>query len=446
MTTNASLNRSRSEACQQLEVQGRPSSSSVTSTDLAGKRAVAVVFAHYPADPRPRRAAEALAREGMDVEMICLKETAQEAAHQVFNGVDITRIPLKHRRSGKLSYLWEYGSFLLIAGGILGTRALRRRYDIVHIHNMPDFLVFSALLPKMLGARVILDLHDPMPELMMTIYGLRRDSITVRLLKMLEKASIRFADYVLTVNKSFREIFSTRSCPPEKISVIMNAPDEGIFQYRAAVRGRLTHRDAAQPFVIMYHGSLVERHGLDLAITALAKVRQTIPHAELRIYGRSTAFLEKMMEEVQRSELAPAVRYLGSKKLEEIADAIAECHVGIVPNRKSIFTELNTPTRIFEYLSQGKPVIAPRAPGVLDYFNETGLCFFNLGDAEDLAEKILYVFSHPEEIADMVERGQAVYRAHMWEQERARLIDVVANLLEPRITEQRETSSLVMGE
>ena len=138
----------------------------------------------------------------------------------------------------------------------------------------------------------------------------------------------------------------------------------------------------------MYHGSLVERHGLDLAVMALRKIRESFPSVELRIYGRSTPFLERVMDSVRKSELREVVRYLGPKKLEQIVEAICECDVGIIPNRRSIFTELNTPTRIFEYLSQGKPVIAPRAPGILDYFGPQELVFFELGDADDLAAKI----------------------------------------------------------
>ena len=139
---------------------------------LKGKRAVAVVYSNYPADPRPRRAAEALANEEMALEVICLKETDDQPAHETFNGVEITRIPLKRRRGGKFSYILQYGSFILLAGGILAARTFKRRYHLVHVHNMPDILVFSALIPKLCGAKVILDLHDPMPELMMTIFGL----------------------------------------------------------------------------------------------------------------------------------------------------------------------------------------------------------------------------------------------------------------------------------
>ena len=129
------------------------------------------------------------------------------------------------------------------------------------------------------------------------------------------------------------------------------------------------------------------------------------------------------MDSVRRSPLSEAVRYLGPKKLDQIVEAIGECDVGVIPNRRSIFTELNTPTRIFEYLSQGKPVIAPRAPGILDYFGPQELILFELGDADDLAAKIEYVFKQPEQIFGIVERGQEVYRAHEWSAERPRFIE-----------------------
>jgi glycosyltransferase involved in cell wall biosynthesis len=399
------------------------------SLPFSGRHAVAVVFSSYPADPRPRRAAEALAREGASVEVICLKESDNEPPREIFNGIEITRLPLKRYRGGKLSYVLQYGTFILLAGWILAGRVWKRRYDLVHIHNMPDVLVFSALVPKILGAKVILDLHDPMPELMMSIFELRGDSFAVRLLKVLEKWSLRFADAVLVVNEACKKIFSARSCPTTKITVVMNSPDEGIFRFREPAKQASSPRDISKPFVLMYHGSLVERHGLDLAVTALRKVRNSIPNAELRIYGRSTPFLEQVMDSVRDSELREMVRFLGPKKLEEIAQAIGECDVGIIPNRRSIFTELNTPTRIFEYLSQGRPVIAPAAPGILDYFGPHELVLFELGDADDLATKIEYVFSHLEEMLGMVERGQQVYRTHMWSSERSRFLSLAVGLL-----------------
>jgi glycosyltransferase involved in cell wall biosynthesis len=396
---------------------------------LSGARVVAVLFSDYPADPRPRRAAEALAEAGACVEVICLKEKDEETKRETFHGVHITRLPLRRRRGGKLSYMLRYGAFILLAGAILAGRTLKRRYDLVHVHNMPDILVFSALAPKLFGAELILDLHDPMPELMMTIFGLREESFPVWLLKKFEAWSISFADSVLTTNEAFRKLFLSRGCPPQKISVVMNSPDEEIFQYQKSFRQVSTVRDASKPFVMMYHGSLVERHGVDLAVAAVSKIRSKIPGAELRIYGRSTPFLEGVLDSVRKSELSDAVRYLGPMKLEQIPAAIRECDVGVIPNRRSAFTEINMPTRIFEYLSQGKPVIAPQTPGIQDYFSPQELVLFDLGKTEDLAAKMEYVFEHPEEMLRMVELGQKIYQDHQWTGERERFVKLVEGLL-----------------
>ncbi len=398
---------------------------------LRGKRVAVVVFSHYPSDPRPRRAAEALSQLGMNVEVICLRHDENEKRREVRGGIRIRRVSLKRRRGGKLTYVFQYSAFLFISFFLLAFYSLRGRYHLVHVHNMPDFLVFAALVPKVFGSKVILDLHDPMPELMMTIYGLAPESFGVRLLKKFERWSITFAHAVLTVNQACKRIFTARGCPPEKVHVVMNSPDENIFKYQEA-RQSLIRCDPTKPFVIMYHGSLVERHGLDIGVKALGLIQQTIPQVELRIYGQSTPFLERVLNMVRGTNLEKPVRYLGPRTLEQIVQAIDQCDVGIIPNRRSIFTEINTPTRIFEYLSRGKPVIAPAVPGIQDYFSDGQMIFFELGDANDLARKLEYVYLQPEAVEKTVKLGQAVYRDRKWSAERTKLTNLVSQLLTAR--------------
>jgi glycosyltransferase involved in cell wall biosynthesis len=395
---------------------------------LRGKRAAMVVFSYYPMDPRPRRAAEALVQEGMKVELICLREPGRDAGRETVNGVDVLRVPLQRRRAA-FWYVFQYAIFLLIALGILAARCLTRRYSLVHVHNMPDILVLCAVIPKVLGAKVILDLHDPMPELMMTIFKLDQESGRVRTLRRLERWSIQRADLALTVNLACKRLFVSRSCGPEKIAVVMNSPDEQIFGAGRAGSRRAARREESERFVIMYHGSLVERNGLDLAVQAIGRVEDVGGGVELRIYGAETPFLARVMESVRAQGLADVVRYLGPRRLEDIVEAIAECDVGIIPNQRSVFAELNTPTRIFEYLAMGKPVIAPRAAGILDYFDDDSLILFELGNAEDLARRIAWVRAEPGKAAETVRRGQEVHRAHAWSGEREVFLELVDELL-----------------
>jgi glycosyltransferase involved in cell wall biosynthesis len=387
-----------------------------------------VVFSSYPADPRPRRAAEALLNEGMHVELICEGDNTLPK-REGLGALEIIRIPVTHHRGSKFSYAYQYAAFIIMSASILAWRSLRRRYDLIYVHNMPDILVLSALLPKALGAKVILDQHDPMPELMMTIFNLEENSLGVRVMCKLEKWSMACANLVITVNVACKRIFAGRSCSQEKIGIVMNSPDGEIFPYRAAQSYVASERSSDRPFVIMYHGSLVERNGLDLAVDALARVRETVPNAELRIYGSRTPYLENVLESALSRGLEEAVRYLGPKRLEDLVSEIEQCDVGVIPNQRNAFTEINTPTRIFEYLALGKPVVAPRTLGIKDYFSPDSLFFFEAGNSEELAQQITYVFAHRNHAIETAERGQQVFLAHAWSQERQTLVDLVSGLL-----------------
>ena len=398
---------------------------------LRGRNAAVLLFSHYPADPRPRRAAEALAAQGVKIDLICLRDDDGEPARETFGSINVTRVRLKRQRGSKLGYVGQYVTFVLASFFYLASRSLTRRYDLVHVHNMPDILVFGATVPKLLGAKVILDLHDPMPELMQTIFRLPEKSLSVVMLKRLEKLSIRFADLVLTVNLACKKIYSSRSCQPDKIKVVINSPDDQIFSFRRGNTSEVNGKNGnvSNSFVILYHGSLVRRNGFDLAMEALGKVKKTISSVQLRVCGQRTDFFEEVMESARQRGLDGNIDYLGVRDLKGIVEAIEECDLGIIPNHRNIFTEINTPTRIFEYLALAKPVIAPKAKGIQDYFGDNDLIFFELGNADDLARKIEFAYSHPGEVADTVKRGQEVYLSHTWSRERLSLLNSISELL-----------------
>jgi glycosyltransferase involved in cell wall biosynthesis len=365
--------------------------------------------------------------QGMQVEVICLRERPDEPRREVFNGVKILRVPLRRRRGGVLAYVVDYVSFLIVALVVLAARSCVRRFDVVHVHNMPDILVFSALVPKLFGARVILDLHDPMPELMTCIFDLPPESAGVRLLRKVEGWSIAFADVVLTPNRAFKRLFAARTRHGDKIHVVMNAPDEDIFALRSPT---VRSRSANQPFIAMYHGSILERNGLDVAVEAVGAARSVVPGLELRIYGAPTPFLDRVLATARERGLDRVVRYFGGKRLEEVVTSIDECDLGVIPNPRNAFTDHNLPTRIFEYLCRGKAVIAPRTPGIQDYFGDGDLLFFEPGEAADLARGLVAAWEKPDVIAEVVARGQQVYITNRWTGERERFVGLLRGLLE----------------
>src|SRR6476661_1278589 len=122
---------------------------------------------------------------------------------------------------------------------------------------MPDILVFASAAAELRGSKLFLDLPDPMPELMQTIFKLPPESLSVRVLKTMEKRSIAFSDLVLTVNIACQNLYSARSCRPDKIRVVLNSPDDYIFRFRPANLNGSNSGTIEKPYTILYHGSLV---------------------------------------------------------------------------------------------------------------------------------------------------------------------------------------------
>jgi len=393
-----------------------------SQTDFGGKRAAILLFSDYPDDPRPYRSTAAMVDAGMEVDLYCVDEAGTKEPFEKIGNLSIYRIATKRDRSSKFAYLWQYSRFILSAFLFLARRSLRIRYDFVHVHTMPDMLVFSALIPKLRGARIILDLHDPMPELMMSIYDLSGNHLVVKLLRFLERRSIRFANVIVTPNITFRNLFISRGCPPEKIKILMNSPEPEVFC--PARMTATTHSSSS--FQLIHHGSIVHRHGIDLLVEAMALVRDKIPGLHLIYYGPETPFVETITKVARKNKIDDIVEYRGMAYQKEIAEAIHDSDLGIIPNRHSPFTSLNFPTRIFEYLAMNRPVIAPATTGIKDYFKDDELVMFKPDDIQDLAKKILWVYENRAAAAAFVERGRKVYLQNLWLDEKRRFLEYLA--------------------
>jgi glycosyltransferase involved in cell wall biosynthesis len=383
-----------------------------------------VVFSYYPHDLRIRRAAEAAIKSDYYVDLYCLRGQGQGEVEHIHGGT-IFRLNVLRTRSLRINYMIEYVSFLVAVFFRLSRNHFRANYRVIHVNNMPDFLVFAGFLAKITGARIILDMHDPMPEVFMTKYGVTHRSLFVRLLVSQERMSIRFSDHIITTNIAFRELFVKRGCPPGKIDIVMNAPDDEIFAMSSL--SAAPQRTAKNAFQVVFNGTIVDRHGLDDAVDAIIKLKEKIPDIKFDIYGEGDA-AEKLCDRIRALNVQSYINYHGFVHVDELVKIIENADVGIIPNIRSPFTELNFPVRIFEYLIFKKPIIAPNTRGIRDYFTRDSLLMFDPGNSKDLAEKIYFVFTNPEETSEIIRKGYDVYEKHCWRIQRATLVGIYDRL------------------
>ncbi len=344
-------------------------------------RVAMLTYSFYESDGRVRRYAETLAQRGDVVDVISLCNEKQGSFDRL-KGVNVYRVQKRVRdEKGKFDYFFRIMKFFFRSAAMVTSNHLKRPYDIVHVHSVPDFEVFAAFVPKLLGAGVILDIHDIVPELYANKFHVGRDSLTFRLLRMIEKLSTAFADHVIIANDLWRQTLIGRSVCNGKCTSIMNYPDGSLFFKKSIVKEN-------EKFVFLYPGTLNFHQGLDIAIKAFDQVRDCIPYAEFHIYGEGPA--RKQLENLTRQfNLQGRVLLKDSVPLDEIAKIMANADIGVIPKRNDSFGGEAFSTKTLEFMSLGVPIIVARTKIDQYHFNDEVVRFFEPENVEDLAEAMI---------------------------------------------------------
>jgi glycosyltransferase involved in cell wall biosynthesis len=353
------------------------------------KRHCMIVHAHYPlGETRVQREAEALLRQNYEVDVICLRARSELKRDQ-FKGVRIFRLPVRRNpRRGQLGQLMEYLAFFFLAMFQVSWLHARRRYDTIQAHNLPDFLIFSAWLPKLAGARLILDLHDLMTEFYIGRFGRDKSSLPVRLVRLQERLSCRYADHVITVSHHWRQLLIDRGVPAGKISVVMNVADDNIFRPPAVPR----RPRPEGPLRLIYHGTVAKRYGLDLVLQAMARLREEVPDLHFTLVGRGDE-VDRLIRLAQQMEIESQVTFQRDMvPAEALPDIILAADAGVVAYQDDPFTDGLVPTKLMEYAALGLPAIAARTSAIAAYFEDTMVEFFTPGSVEDLARAMTRLY------------------------------------------------------
>ena len=340
-----------------------------------------ISYSFYEFDARVARYAETLARRGDHVDIFSLRQDGQENSGTI-NGVNVFRIQKRERNEkGKLSFLGRLSKFFIKSSVIVGKKHFKAPYDLIHVHSVPDFEVFAAVLPKLFGAKVILDIHDIVPEFYASKFGGGTESTLFKALLLIEKISARFADHVIISNHIWEKALVNRSVPSEKCSTVLNYPDPSRFYLRP-------RKESDGKITFLYPGSLNWHQGLDIAIKAFHMIRDKAPEAEFHIYGSGG----------QRDELVTLVQVLGLQDrvfinknipLDRIVETMAAADIGVVPKRNDPFGGEAFSTKILEFMSLGVPTIVSRTKIDTFYFNDSVVKFFTPDDVDDLANAML---------------------------------------------------------
>jgi len=379
----------------------------------------------YDIDPRVRRKAEALIAAGFSVDVLALSDGRATKTYTL-NAVNVYTLSLSRQRGSLLRYAFEYAAFFLWVLFRMTFLMWRKRYAVIDVNTLPDFLIFAAVPARWMGARLILDMHEITPEFYISRYGTAKRVVRccVSFLKYVERISFNSADFVITISEPIRDLLVSRGLNPSKTVVVMNAVDEDRFALsldRPSVQ-------AANQFVIVYHGTLSRIYGLDIAIEAFHLAQAQMPGAELWILG-SGPEEQALAELVRERGLSEMVKLPGRVPFAEIPQWLDKCAVGVLPIRRDVFLDFAFPNKLPEFIVTGKPVLMSRLKGIRYYFSEDALAYFEPEDPVDLANQMVRVYRDRELRDGLTARARAEYKPVSWVVMKLRYLRLVEGLI-----------------
>jgi glycosyltransferase involved in cell wall biosynthesis len=292
---------------------------------------------------------------------------------------------------------------------------------------MPDFLVFCAIVPKLMGAKVILHVQDTSPELLaVKAEGSKRDLI-LRVAALQEKISTAFANHVITVGKPFEEKLLERGLSPRKLTVVLNSADPGIFPPERRTEALDGPATAERPLVVMYHGTAAERNGLETAVRAYAQARARAPYLRFEIKGQGETIpeVERLAKELG---VGDSVVITDPCPSAELIDFIMQGDVGIIPYRSDAFMDLVLPTKAYEFALLRRAMIASDTPAMRSMFRPESVALCEPGNVDSFAAAIVDLYEHPEKRRQLIENAAQDYAPKRWEIMSARYQSVLVAL------------------
>ena len=382
-----------------------------------------LTYSFYENDGRVKRYAETLASRGYHVDVISLKKTGQPTFASI-KGVAIHRIQERiGDERGRLSYFLRILRFFFHSAFFVSRLHFQRPYDLIHVHSLPDFEIFAAFLPKLFGSKLILDIHDIVPELYVSKFGAKSSGLLFKTLVKMEHRACAFAHHVIIANHIWEEKLLARSVALNKCTTILNYPDTAIFYPRKRTR-------IDDKFIMIYPGTLNWHQGLDVAINAFATIANQYPQAELHIYGRGSE-LNHLKDLAKMRKLEHCVLFQPLVPIEEIAESMNKADLGIIPKRDDPFGGEAFSTKSLEFMSVGLPVVMSRTKIDSHYFNESVVRFFEPDDVESLAAAMSEMIDNEAMRKKLSENASKFVKDFSWERKQQVYLDIVDRLVRP---------------
>jgi len=381
-----------------------------------------ISYSSHP-DSRVYRYIKSLNERGDTADVICLGQKDDPRFETDACGNRIFRIQSRtYSERSIASHVVPMVRFFILSAGWCTRLYAEKRYPVIHFHNVPDFGVFCTAVPKCLGAKVILDIHDIVPEFYMRRFRVGQNHTAIRFIRWVERMAARYADHVITVTDIWRERLIGRSVEADKCTTILNTPYVPLFSRK---------RDPAPPgrrsFLLSYHGALTEPTGVETLIRAMPRVASRFHRIRLQIVGKGRE-RPRLIELTKHLHLEKHVHFIESVEFTKIPGLLDRVDIGVDPKRDGIYAGETLSVKTMEYLVCGIPAIVSRTPAAEAYFDDRMVMFFEPDNEKDLARCIIELVRSPRKRNALSRTGRLFFEKYGWNRYKKRYFRLLDTL------------------
>ncbi len=380
------------------------------------KKVVHLTSVHSPFDTRIfLKQCCTLASEGYEVVLI-----APHSREEIVDGVQIRPVPLPRGRFSRV-FLTTYR---------VARSALRENGDLYHIHD-PELLPVGQWL-RLQGKQVVYDMHENLPKEVLSKMWIPR--LLRPLTSVLCCTGVKY--FLKGLPVLFAETSYRNDYPwVEQYRIVLNMP-----RIEKLPQTQLQHETPTAGYI----GGVSSERGSDVTIEALALLKESGCNVHFECVGPISDQHEQELR-VQANETGlKEIHFYGRMPAVKGWPIIARCHFGLAVLQASPNFVDSYPTKIFEYMGMGLPVITSDVPLYREVIEsaDCGICV-DPKDPQEIANAMYWLVSHPKEAAAMGKRGQqAVQKRFSWKAESLKLFSLYKELLYENCHDRRSTPSV----
>lgn len=274
---------------------------------------------------------------------------------ETIDGIEVTRVPMYvTENSGVVLRSLSYLSFMLSAVAYCGQ--LRRVPDVVAATSPQFFCAVAGLLISWIyQAPFVMEVRDLWPESIVAVGAMDRNVI-IRVLERLEYVLYQQAARVIVVTDAFKRSIKEKGIPENKIYVLKNGIDVDAFPTdlaNKAVQVLREEHDLEGQFVASYIGTVGMAHRADVLFEAARRCDRD--DLLFMVVGGGSEW--DSLAEKQADAQLDNFRIVEKQPKEKVPYFLEVSDVSVVHLKESPLFETVIPSKIFESMAAGNPIV-----------------------------------------------------------------------------------------